>query len=321
MTPTGSRSTTTVSTAPDQIAMAPGYLEREWTENGRRYFRYVMDKPILGFYSLLSARYSVKRRSYNGVARDLLPSRAHLRARVDAPGARRTGSTTSAPTSAPYQYRQYRILEFPRYAGFAQAFPNTIPFSEGIGFLMRNEGGDDDDRHRLLRDGARAGPPVVGAPGGRRPMHRARRSSPRGSRSTPRSRSWRSATAARPRRNSCAANSMATCGGGASSGRRKCRSCTSRTSRTSTTRRARSSIYALRDYIGEEAMNRGAAQLPGEVGVQGAAVPDGAGPLRGTGRRHARLAQVRADGPLRGDHPVRQQGGVGHVQQAARREV
>ena len=37
----------TVSTSPDQIALAPGYLQREWTEGGRRYFHYKMDAPIL----------------------------------------------------------------------------------------------------------------------------------------------------------------------------------------------------------------------------------------------------------------------------------
>jgi len=36
---------------------------------------------------------------------------------------------------SPYQYRQFRIMEFPRFQGrFAQSFPNTIPFSESIGF-------------------------------------------------------------------------------------------------------------------------------------------------------------------------------------------
>ena len=39
---------------------------------------------------------------------------------------------------SPYQYRQMRILEFPRYATFAQSFANTVPFSEGIGFVPRN---------------------------------------------------------------------------------------------------------------------------------------------------------------------------------------
>jgi ABC-2 type transport system permease protein len=36
---------------------------------------------------------------------------------------------------SPYQYRQVRILEFPAYASFAQSFPNTIPYSESIGFV------------------------------------------------------------------------------------------------------------------------------------------------------------------------------------------
>ena len=36
---------------------------------------------------------------------------------------------------SPFQFRQVRILEFPAYADFAQSFANTIPYSEGIGFI------------------------------------------------------------------------------------------------------------------------------------------------------------------------------------------
>ena len=36
----------------------------------------------------------------------------------------------------PYQFGQARIVEFPAYAAFAQSFANTIPFSEGIGFVQ-----------------------------------------------------------------------------------------------------------------------------------------------------------------------------------------
>ena len=45
----------------------------------------------------------------------------------------------------PYQHRQVRILEFPRYASFAQSFPNTIPYSESIGFIARVENDEDVD--------------------------------------------------------------------------------------------------------------------------------------------------------------------------------
>jgi aminopeptidase N len=45
---------------------------------------------------------------------------------------------------SPYQFRQVRILEFPRYSQFAQSFPNTIPYSESIGFIARVK--DDDPK-------------------------------------------------------------------------------------------------------------------------------------------------------------------------------
>jgi aminopeptidase N len=36
----------------------------------------------------------------------------------------------------PYFHKQARIIEFPRYSSFAQAFPGTMPYSEGIGFIL-----------------------------------------------------------------------------------------------------------------------------------------------------------------------------------------
>ena len=45
----------------------------------------------------------------------------------------------------PFQYRQFRIVEFPRYERFAQSFPNTIPYSEEIGFIARVRPDDDKD--------------------------------------------------------------------------------------------------------------------------------------------------------------------------------
>ena len=69
----------TVGTEPDQFAIAPGYLQREWTENGRRYFHYRMDSPILNFFAFQSARYAVRNDRWNDVAiDDLLPSRPRL---------------------------------------------------------------------------------------------------------------------------------------------------------------------------------------------------------------------------------------------------
>jgi len=126
---------TTVSTSADQIALAPGYLQKEWTANGRHYFQYKTTSPILGFFAYLSARYQVKRSAWKGIPIEIYYDPAHAY-NVDRMiyGVQKSLDYFTANFS-PYQHKQVRILEFPRYAQFAQSFPNTIPFSESIGFI------------------------------------------------------------------------------------------------------------------------------------------------------------------------------------------
>jgi len=45
----------------------------------------------------------------------------------------------------PYYHKQCRILEFPRYATFAQAFPGTMPYSESFGFVYNLEDESDNN--------------------------------------------------------------------------------------------------------------------------------------------------------------------------------
>lgn len=45
----------------------------------------------------------------------------------------------------PYQFDYARVIEFPGYESFAQAFAGTIPFSESIGFLAANNDADKID--------------------------------------------------------------------------------------------------------------------------------------------------------------------------------
>ena len=126
---------TIVSTSGDQTAIAPGYLEREWTEGGRNYFEYVMDRPILNFYSWLSADYELAERTSNGLDLQVFYHAPHAWNVERMLDASEDSLAYFSEHFSPYQYRQYRVLEFPAYQAFAQAFPNTIPFSEGIGFI------------------------------------------------------------------------------------------------------------------------------------------------------------------------------------------
>lgn len=87
----------TLSTSEDQIAIALGYLKKEWMKDGRRYFHYKRDRMMARMKASLA---------YN-----------------------------SKKFSA-YQHKQLRIIEFLRiYGSFAQSYPNTIPFSESHGFI------------------------------------------------------------------------------------------------------------------------------------------------------------------------------------------
>jgi ABC-type transport system involved in multi-copper enzyme maturation permease subunit len=125
----------TVSTSADQIALAPGYLQREWTENGRHYFHYKMDRPMLPFYCFLSARWDVRRGEWHGIPIEIYHDPKHAYNVDRMIDATRKSLDYFTANFSPYQSKQVRILEFPRYAKFAQSFANTIPFSESIGFI------------------------------------------------------------------------------------------------------------------------------------------------------------------------------------------
>lgn len=131
----------TLSTAPDQIAIAPGYLQKEWLEGGRRYFHYKMDKPMFNFYSFLSARLAVKKELYQGVSMEVYYHPDH-HWNVDRMLMSLKDSLDYFNSAfGPYQHQQLRIIEFPGYRSFAQSFANTVPYSEKIGFIsdLRDE--------------------------------------------------------------------------------------------------------------------------------------------------------------------------------------
>ncbi|MEM9325212.1 MAG: M1 family aminopeptidase, partial [Bacteroidota bacterium] len=142
-----------IGTEADQIAVAPGYLQREWTEDDRKYFHYKMDQPMIPFFNVVSARYEVMK-DVTTIMDDSVEKEISLEIYYH-PGheynleSMMKGMKDSfkyfSENFSPYQYRQMRILEFPRYATFAQSFANTVPFSEGIGFMLEIEDEDDVD--------------------------------------------------------------------------------------------------------------------------------------------------------------------------------
>ncbi|NNF46831.1 MAG: hypothetical protein HKN69_08680, partial [Desulfofustis sp.] len=125
----------TVSTSVDQIAIAPGYLQKEWTENDRRYFHYRMDAPIENYFSFMSGRYEALKTMHRGVSIEIYYHKTHG---MNVPRMQQAVADSIdyfSENFGPYQHKQARIIEFPGYRDFAQSFPNTIAFSERIGFI------------------------------------------------------------------------------------------------------------------------------------------------------------------------------------------
>lgn len=130
----------TVSTVEGQIAVAPGDPVKEWTKNGRRYFRYVQDQPQVDlFFDVVSARYSllkdkVKLPDGREVKLELYHHPSHNKNTDRFMNAYKDGLVYFSKAYGPFQFKQMRMLEFPKYRAFAQSFPNTVSYSEGFGW-------------------------------------------------------------------------------------------------------------------------------------------------------------------------------------------
>jgi hypothetical protein len=133
---------TVVSTSGDQTAIAPGYPVRSWDQNGRHYYEYSMGPVHMqDFFAYVSGRYATRKETYVGpagpVALEVYYDPAHPYNVNEMLEAAHDGLDYYQAQFSPYQFTQFRIMEFPRYRTFAQSFPNTVPFSEGIGFITR----------------------------------------------------------------------------------------------------------------------------------------------------------------------------------------
>ena len=135
----------TVSTDSDQTALTCGRLVNEWEKNGRRYFHYKMDEPIWNFVPFLSARYKVVRSKAGNTDFAIYYHPGHEYNLDKMISAAKKTIAYCDTNFYPFPYKQLCIVEFPRYAQYAQSFAGIIPFSEGIGFITDVDSKNDID--------------------------------------------------------------------------------------------------------------------------------------------------------------------------------
>ncbi|MGJ9419738.1 hypothetical protein ACHAC9_18585 [Massilia sp. CMS3.1] len=129
-----------VSTAPDQVAVAPGALEREWISQERRHFHYRSEGLMPNDYAIASARYAVRNERWQDVAIDAYFDQTH------ADNAQRLVRGASAVLDygthqfGPYGQHDLRLVETPRALGETRAFPGMLAVPEDGAFIARFDG-------------------------------------------------------------------------------------------------------------------------------------------------------------------------------------
>ena len=125
----------TVTTDADQTVVAPGRMVSDVVRGDRRTSRFVTESPVLNFFSVQSAVYERTARMHDGVEMVVFHDPDHDRNVPRMLDALAASLDYFQAEFSPYQFRQARIVEFPDYASFAQSYPNTFAWSEGLGFI------------------------------------------------------------------------------------------------------------------------------------------------------------------------------------------
>ena len=133
-----------VRTDADQVALAPGSLVEQGKDGDRAWFRYRTVKPILHFYSVLSGKWTKVTDKHGDTAIEIYHEPRHTFNVARMIEGIKDSLDLFESAFGAFQYGEIRIVEFPRYATFAQSFPSTIPFSEAIGFIARVTDPDED---------------------------------------------------------------------------------------------------------------------------------------------------------------------------------
>jgi len=144
-----------VTTDADQVPVAPGYLVSDTTSNGRRTILTRTEAPIHNYFSMQSAYYAIAKdqwaaKDWKTVDLVVYYHPSHTLNVERMLKAMKVSLDTFSERFSPYQFLQARVLEFPAYATFAEAFAATIPYSEAIGFVQNHKESKNDEKIDLV---------------------------------------------------------------------------------------------------------------------------------------------------------------------------
>ena len=136
-----------VSTEEDQIAVGSGDLVKQWFANGRNYFHYRSDRPMPFRFAFSSARYAVKKDTYNNIPIEVYYDARHG-ANVDSLLVNAKSTLAYCENNfGSYPHKSVRFAEVSGFAeGFAAtAYPGVIYMKENGGFYNNLQQDNQED--------------------------------------------------------------------------------------------------------------------------------------------------------------------------------
>ena len=131
---------TVISTSKEQVAIAPGYLKKQWKDNGRKYFEYETDSKIKNSLSFSSGDFEVSKESYKNVTLEIYHHKNHTHNLETMKEGLKASLDYNTAQFGAYQFNEARIIEFPMTEGtYASVMANSIPTSE-MRFIASNSG-------------------------------------------------------------------------------------------------------------------------------------------------------------------------------------
>ena len=135
-----------ISTTPDQSRNCPGIAGARMAAGWPPLLR-IQTRSSLNEYVCFHLRpgYEIAREEWNGIQLEVYYLKEQPWNVSQMMNSMKKPLDYYIKNFGPYEHKEARIIEFPRVASFAQAFPGTMPYSESIGFIANLSHPDDID--------------------------------------------------------------------------------------------------------------------------------------------------------------------------------
>lgn len=124
-----------VGTSPDQIGIAPGSLKETWSKDGRKYFRFVPDAPIRNMFHIYSANYQIHKTEWKGTDIEMFYNPENILNLKTFEQSIIASIDYYSKHFSPYPFRQIKFVEYsdPGIGGIS--LPGTIGYSTNFSWL------------------------------------------------------------------------------------------------------------------------------------------------------------------------------------------